>query len=94
MKIDLSNKTALVTGSTAGIGLAIAKGLAEAGASVVINGRTPAAVERSLAELRRPLPGASLRGVVETVTLADLAAGKLPARIAKLADDPEAWATR
>jgi len=36
----------------------------------------------------------SLRGVVEHVTLADLAAGKLPARINKLADDPEAWATR
>ncbi len=36
----------------------------------------------------------SLRGVVEHVTLADLAAGKLPAKINKLADDPEAWATR
>jgi Rrf2 family protein len=37
---------------------------------------------------------ASLRSVVENVTLADLAAGKLPARISKMADDPEAWATR
>jgi NAD(P)-dependent dehydrogenase (short-subunit alcohol dehydrogenase family) len=63
MKIDLSNKTALVTGSTAGIGLAIARGLAQAGASVVVNGRTPAAVERALAELRRDVPGATLRGV-------------------------------
>jgi Rrf2 family protein len=37
---------------------------------------------------------ASLRSVVERVTLADVAAGTLPARVAKLADDPEAWVTR
>jgi Rrf2 family protein len=37
---------------------------------------------------------ANLRGVLENVTLADLAEGKLPARIDKLADDPEAWVTR
>ena len=37
---------------------------------------------------------ASLRSVVERVTLADIAAGKLPARIEKLASDPEAWTTR
>ena len=37
---------------------------------------------------------ASLRGVVERVTLADVAADRLPARVAKLADDPEAWVTR
>jgi NAD(P)-dependent dehydrogenase (short-subunit alcohol dehydrogenase family) len=39
MNIDLSGKTALVTGSTAGIGHAIAKGLSASGAGVVINGR-------------------------------------------------------
>jgi Rrf2 family protein len=37
---------------------------------------------------------ASLRTVVERVTLADVAAGRLPARISKLAEDPEAWVTR
>jgi Rrf2 family protein len=37
---------------------------------------------------------ANLRGVLENVSLADLAGGKLPARIDKLADDPEAWVTR
>jgi Rrf2 family protein len=37
---------------------------------------------------------ASLRNVVERVTLADIAAGRLPARVAKLAEDPEAWVTR
>jgi Rrf2 family protein len=37
---------------------------------------------------------ASLRSVVETVTLADLAAGRLPAKVSRLAEDPEAWVTR
>ena len=37
---------------------------------------------------------ASLRGVAENVSLADLAAGRLPARIEKLAADPESWARR
>jgi NAD(P)-dependent dehydrogenase (short-subunit alcohol dehydrogenase family) len=41
MIIDLAGKTAIVTGSTNGIGFAIAKGLADAGATVVLNGRTP-----------------------------------------------------
>ncbi|MBI5105526.1 MAG: Rrf2 family transcriptional regulator [Solirubrobacterales bacterium] len=36
----------------------------------------------------------SLRGVVEHVTLADLAAGNLPAELQPLADDPESWVTR
>jgi NAD(P)-dependent dehydrogenase (short-subunit alcohol dehydrogenase family) len=48
MHIDLSGKTAIVTGSTAGIGLAIARGLATAGAKVVVNGRTEAAVEKAV----------------------------------------------
>ncbi|MBS7538182.1 SDR family NAD(P)-dependent oxidoreductase [Ancylobacter lacus] len=51
MKIDLSGKRALVTGSTAGIGFAIAKGLQAAGATVVINGRSAAKVEAALAQL-------------------------------------------
>jgi Rrf2 family protein len=37
---------------------------------------------------------ASLRGVLEHVTLADLAAGRLPPEIARLSEDPEAWVTR
>ena len=40
MNIDLTGKTALISGSTSGIGFAIARGLAQAGAEVVINGRT------------------------------------------------------
>jgi NAD(P)-dependent dehydrogenase (short-subunit alcohol dehydrogenase family) len=51
MHIDLTGKTAVVTGSTAGIGFAIAKGLAGTGASVVVNGRTQQAVDRAVSEL-------------------------------------------
>lgn len=48
---DLSGKTALVTGSSQGIGLAIAQGLAEAGAQIVINGRDVAKLESARAML-------------------------------------------
>ncbi len=50
---DLSGRVALVTGSTRGIGLALAGGLAKAGACVVINGRDPARVAEAVAELKR-----------------------------------------
>jgi NAD(P)-dependent dehydrogenase (short-subunit alcohol dehydrogenase family) len=45
MSFDLSGQTALVTGSTRGIGLALARALAVAGARVAVNGRTAGAVE-------------------------------------------------
>jgi NAD(P)-dependent dehydrogenase (short-subunit alcohol dehydrogenase family) len=58
VRVDLSGRTALVTGSTAGIGAAIAAGLAAAGAAVAVNGRDPgrtaAAAERLGA---RAVPG-------------------------------------
>lgn len=60
MLIDLNGKTALVTGSTAGIGLGIAQGLAAAGAQVVVNGRHAASVERAIAEIRHHVPQARL----------------------------------
>src|SRR5260370_25482290 len=62
MKIDLSGKTAIVTGSTAGIGLAIARGLATAGAKVVVSGRTEGAVAKAVAELVGAVPGAAIEG--------------------------------
>ncbi|MEM6768797.1 MAG: SDR family NAD(P)-dependent oxidoreductase, partial [Bacteroidota bacterium] len=45
---DLSGKTALVTGGTHGLGMAMAMGLAEAGVQLVINGHTPAKMEKAL----------------------------------------------
>ncbi|VTN11053.1 D-beta-hydroxybutyrate dehydrogenase [Raoultella terrigena] len=64
MKIDLSGKVALVTASTAGIGFAIAKGLAESGAEVVINGRSERSVNEAIARLQNEVPGASARPAV------------------------------
>ena len=69
MIIDLSGKTAIVTGSTGGIGLAIAKGLAQAGASVVLVGREAGRVEAALGQLHEA--GATARGVVADLGSAD-----------------------
>jgi NAD(P)-dependent dehydrogenase (short-subunit alcohol dehydrogenase family) len=63
MDLELRNHRALVTGSTDGIGFAIAKGLAAEGASVILNGRTPDGVEAALARLRRAVPEARAEGV-------------------------------
>ena len=48
---DLSDRTALVTGSSRGLGRAIAEGLAKAGARVIVNGADPARVEAAVAEM-------------------------------------------
>lgn len=50
---SLDNRLALVTGSSAGIGEALAEGLCEAGAHVVINGRRPELVDKVVAKLRK-----------------------------------------
>lgn len=70
MNIDLGGKTALVTGSTKGIGFASAAGLAAAGAAVVINGRETAGVDAALAALRRQVSGGNFRGVAADVATA------------------------
>ena len=51
---DIGGRTALVTGSSRGIGRALAQGLHEAGCDVVLHGRDAGAVERAAAELRAP----------------------------------------
>lgn len=70
MKIDLSGKTALVTGSTSGIGHAIARGLAATGAEVVVNGRIQAKVDAAVAAISKAAPGTRVRGVAADVSTA------------------------
>ena len=70
MKIDLTGKTALVTGSTAGIGHAIAKALAATGANVVVNGRSQAKVEAVAAKLAQEVSGGKVRGIAADVSTA------------------------
>src|ERR1700752_3060257 len=62
MNLRLTNKTALVSGSTKGIGLAIATGLAREGARVIVNGRSEKSVSEGLAGIRCAVPEAELAG--------------------------------
>ncbi|MES2027738.1 MAG: SDR family oxidoreductase [Pseudomonadota bacterium] len=71
MKIDLTGKTALVTGSTAGIGHAIARGLAATGAQVVVNGRNQGKVDAAIAAITKAVPGAKVKGVAADVSTAE-----------------------
>ncbi|MFB4327929.1 MULTISPECIES: SDR family NAD(P)-dependent oxidoreductase [Paenibacillus] len=59
MDMELNNKTALVTGSTKGIGKAIAMELAREGAHVLINGRNDEEVERTVQEIKSKFPNTS-----------------------------------
>ena len=74
MIIDLNGRKAVVSGSTAGIGRAIAEGLARAGASVTINGRGEARVAAALREMREAMPDAKLDGVAADLATAEGAA--------------------
>src|SRR6202140_3358133 len=70
MQIDLKGKTALVTGSTSGIGHAIARKLALAGADVVVNGRSRAKVDAATAAIAKAVPGGKVRGIAADVATA------------------------
>ena len=74
MSTPLSGQTAIVSGSTAGIGYAIAEELARNGAAVVVSGRTQARVDAAVAALSKAVPGASLRGVAADLSTAEGAA--------------------
>jgi len=64
MNLGLQGKLAVVSGSTAGIGFAIAAMLAQEGARVVINGRTEVRVTAAVEKIRQRMKGAELIGVV------------------------------
>jgi NAD(P)-dependent dehydrogenase (short-subunit alcohol dehydrogenase family) len=63
MDLQLTNKKALVTGSTGGIGFAIASLLAQEGASVVVNGRSERRVEQAVQRIRTDTKNAKVTGI-------------------------------
>src|SRR6266496_3434750 len=71
MDLQLQGKRALVTGSTAGIGLAIARGLAREGAGVIINGRTAQRVDQSVAALNKAGVSGKVEGLAADLGTAD-----------------------
>jgi NAD(P)-dependent dehydrogenase (short-subunit alcohol dehydrogenase family) len=71
MNLQLEGKRALVTGSTAGIGWAIAAGLAAEGAEVVVNGRTEARVASAVQQIGARHPKARVRGIAADLGTAD-----------------------
>jgi len=81
MNLHLQNKLALVTGSTKGIGHAIAVALAAEGARVIVNGRTQASVDDAIARLRTEVPDAQVEGFAGDLSNAgqvDVLLGRFP----------------
>ena len=71
MNLELIDKTALISGSTKGIGFAIAKALAAEGVRVIINGRSEARVTEAIAAIRGQIPSAKLDGLALDLSKAD-----------------------
>jgi NAD(P)-dependent dehydrogenase (short-subunit alcohol dehydrogenase family) len=71
MNLDLTGKLALVTGSTRGIGLATATGLAQMGAEVIVNGREDAAITEAIAKIRQSSPSAQVHAAAFDLGTAD-----------------------
>ncbi|HVX51046.1 MAG TPA: SDR family oxidoreductase [Chitinophagaceae bacterium] len=71
MDLQLTGKTVFISGSTSGIGHAIAKRFIEEGATVVINGRTEASVEKAISELKTLYPAGSVLGIAADFSKAD-----------------------
>jgi len=77
MNLALENKTALVTGSTAGIGLAIATSLAQEGATVIVNGRTRKRVNDAIKQIRSQFSEAKLEPLAADVSQASAVASAI-----------------
>lgn len=76
MNLKLNDKTALISGSTKGIGFAIASQLASEGARVIVNGRSDKAVAAALEQIRRATPDTKVEGFAGDLSTAE-AAGSL-----------------
>lgn len=74
MNLQLENKTALVTGSTGGIGFAIARSLAAESARVIVNGRSKPRVAEAIASIRKSHPNAGLEPLVADLATPEAAA--------------------
>src|SRR5215813_14028465 len=70
MNLELEGKIALITGSTAGIGFAIARALASEKARVVINGRSQNRVDDALKRIQREISDADVRGIAADLATA------------------------
>ena len=71
MDLDLSGTTALVSGSTKGIGLATAIGLSRMGSSVIVNGRTEAAVAEAVGKIKSAVPNAKPQSAANDLSTAE-----------------------
>jgi len=72
MDLQLADKFALVSGSTKGIGLAIATGLAREGARVIVNGRSEKSVTEALTKIRKAISNAKLEGFAGDLSAATI----------------------
>ena len=71
MHLELVGKTALISGSSKGIGLAIATRLAAEGARVILNGRSEHALAEAVTQIQRAAPDASVEGLVGDLAAAE-----------------------
>src|SRR5687768_17419996 len=82
MDLGIAGKTALITGSTAGIGLATAVGLAREGVHVILNGRTEERLQRAREQLLQAVPGAKV-----SIVAADLSSAQGATAVTKAFPD-------
>ena len=71
MNLNLTDKTALISGSTKGIGIAIATQFAHEGARVIVNGRSNNAITEALAQIRRAVPDARVESFAGDLSTAE-----------------------
>ena len=86
MNLELIDKTALISGSTKGIGFAIASQLAAEGARVIVNGRSDDAVNSALEQVRKAVPEAKVEGIKVTSHMVGQAVERHPELAKEIVD--------